>query len=116
MNSEYKLYYKNWVQIATGLVKGKQPHRIILRDATVIYLPADADSLTMVDQIFFEKIYTPEILAIKKNDVVVDIGACIGIFTLFAAKNTKNKIYAFEPHPDNVTFLRKTFLKINFII
>jgi len=50
---------------------------------------------------------------INKNDVVLDIGAHIGIFSIFAAKKAKNgKIYSFEPLKNNYILLKKN-LKIN---
>ena len=44
---------------------------------------------------------------VKEGDVVVDLGANIGYFTLLAAKlvGKKGKIYAFEPEPRNYQYL-----------
>jgi len=46
---------------------------------------------------------------VKPGDVVVDIGANIGYFTLLAAKlvGSKGRVYAFEPEPRNFGFLKK---------
>lgn len=46
---------------------------------------------------------------IKKNMVVLDLGANIGYYTLIAAKlvGEKGKVYAFEPAPDNFALLKK---------
>lgn len=46
---------------------------------------------------------------IKENDVVLDIGANIGYFTLIAAKSVgkKGKVYAFEPDANNFSILNK---------
>lgn len=46
---------------------------------------------------------------IKKNDVVLDIGAHIGTYTLIAAKivGNKGRVYAFEPDSINFTLLKK---------
>lgn len=52
--------------------------------------------------------------SIKSGDIVLDIGAHIGYYTLMAAKRVgeKGKVYAFEPNLDNCILLRKN-LKIN---
>lgn len=51
---------------------------------------------------------------IKAGDIVLDIGAHIGYYTLMAAKRVGNrgKVYAFEPNEDNFALLTKN-IKIN---
>jgi len=46
---------------------------------------------------------------VKEGDVIVDLGANIGYFTLLAAKLTgkKGRVYAFEPEPRNYNYLVK---------
>jgi FkbM family methyltransferase len=46
---------------------------------------------------------------IKRNDVVYDIGANVGFFTLLAARlvGEGGHVYAFEPLPRNLDFLRR---------
>ena len=46
---------------------------------------------------------------IKKGDTVVDVGANIGLFTLFFSKlvGTTGRVIAFEPDPENFDVLKK---------
>jgi len=59
---------------------------------------------------------TSELFAkeIKKGDVVIDIGAHIGFYTLFFAKlvGPTGKVFAFEPYKANFTLLKKN-IEIN---
>lgn len=52
--------------------------------------------------------------AVKKEDVVYDIGANVGFYTLLASVlvGPNGKVYAFEPLPENIKYLRK-HLEIN---
>jgi FkbM family methyltransferase len=99
--------YENWGEIITSIVKGQKPTTVILRNGVHIDAPKDNTLLSMVHEIFFRNIYTPVNIPIEHSDIVVDIGANIGVFALFAASRTQNTVHAFEPFPENVKFLKR---------
>ena len=47
---------------------------------------------------------------IKSGDVVLDIGANIGNHSLYLAKITNCKIFAFEPNPETFSIFQKNIL------
>ena len=96
---------KNWREIVPKYLRGEPATTIILRNGVRIDSPTD--SLSIVHEVFFRQVYNPSYLQIGYNDVVVDIGAHIGIFALFAAFRTKNSVYAFEPLCENVKFINR---------
>jgi FkbM family methyltransferase len=48
-------------------------------------------------EIFIDKIYENNEVEINKNDIVVDIGANLGFFSVYAKEKEPSKIYCFEP-------------------
>jgi len=60
-----------------------------------------------IAEIYGRKVYTPDHFEIKGNDIVLDIGAHVGIFAVLASKIAKNgKIFAFEPIPETFSLLK----------
>ncbi|MDD5529745.1 MAG: FkbM family methyltransferase [bacterium] len=100
------LKYKNWKNIIQDIEKEKDCNEIIFRDGIRISTPKNTFYFRgIIEKIFFNNIYTPSGFSIGNNDIIVDIGAHIGVFTLFAARKTKNMVYAFEPFNENFEFL-----------
>lgn len=101
--------YDNWASIVKGrLVHIVTPY-VKLKNGLTISGGPKSEIVDIVDEIFFQKVYTPEFLKIKKGDTVIDIGANIGVFGLFAAKNGARKIIAVEPYSKNVDSIKKNF-------
>lgn len=63
-----------------------------------------------MQQILLDNVYTAK-TKINSNDYVLDIGAHVGIFTLYASNKARGVI-ALEPHPINFRYL-KINLKLN---
>ena len=50
----------------------------------------------------------------NKKSIFWDIGANIGLYSIYAAKYNNVQVYAFEPSVFNLEFLAKIFIKIIF--
>lgn len=97
--------YENWAEVIAATARRQEPSKLILKNGVTI--EKHEFLRFMVREIFFRKLYTPPYLPIGKNDIVVDIGANYGLFTLFAASRTRNTVYAFEPSPKNFEVLTR---------
>lgn len=103
--AKFILQCQNWPEVALPIATHKIPARVILKNGTRFVSPSAywAD----MHAIFFQGIYTPLYLPIEKNDLVVDIGANIGVFSLYAARRTRNMVYALEPSPANFSAIEQ---------
>ena len=97
--------YDNWAEVIATTFKRKEPAKVILKNGLII--EAEVDLRYVVREIFFKRIYNPAYLPIEQDDVVVDIGANNGVFTLFASSKTRGAIHAIEPSPRNIEILRR---------
>lgn len=103
--------YKNNITILWSLFRKKIIRELDLRNGVVLYGSSMSTLLAISDEIFFEKVYTPHPLKIQPGDVVIDIGANIGIFSIFAEKCRAKKIIACEPFPPNLKLIQKNVKK-----
>ena len=62
---------------------------------------------TLDEYIFKEIRPSYNMLDIQEGDVVLDIGANIGAFSLYAEQQGATKIYSYEPDSDNFFILEK---------
>lgn len=77
--------------------------------------PGTSDRPT-IDEVFVHGIYDRDVTAIRENDIVLDIGAHIGTFTVLASKAAGNgRVYSFEPDEGNFSLLREN-LGLNGIV
>jgi FkbM family methyltransferase len=99
--------------------------RLGLRDRDVFISEGVAAGLTFnagktnIDAVFGK--YEPPLQQtffnhLKPGDVVYDIGANAGFFTVIAAKlvGSSGKVYAFEPAPENAAIIRRNLQQNNF--
>jgi FkbM family methyltransferase len=62
----------------------------------------------LFQEIWVDQAHSPPGYEIQRGDTVIDVGANIGAFTLFAAMRAPDvKVYSFEPFANNFALLRK---------
>lgn len=61
------------------------------------------------DEVFIKKIYEDNLIRINEGDIVVDIGANYGLFSIYAHTFKPSKIISFEPSRVTFDFLSKNF-------
>jgi FkbM family methyltransferase len=72
----------------------------------------DFEKKIILDEVCYAKHYFPKIntsqdFSIKEEDIIIDIGANVGIFSVYAANLAKKgKVYAFEPVKENFDRLK----------
>ena len=93
-------YFDNCHEILFNIFKKKSPPKLLLKNGFIIETDRERSIIDMIKEIWHDEVYTPTpTISIQNDDVVVDIGANVGIFSLFASTKTKNKIYCYEPFP-----------------
>jgi FkbM family methyltransferase len=80
-------------------------HKITHPAIGEIYCRNETEARATLDEICTDQLYFQEGISILPGDVVLDVGANIGIFTLFAAKQGA-QVYAYEPIPPTFEVLQ----------
>jgi len=97
----------NLLRNALSIAVGENSNKLLFKNGIELYGPKNLPLIEMVSEIFTQNIYNPTNFGIGPSDIIIDIGANIGIFSLFAAKKTHNLVYAFEPSIENIKYLVK---------
>jgi len=97
---------KNWYMDLLDRLKLVRQDYITfhLRNGIDITARSGTFDRSAIREVFLFKTYNPKGFEINKNDIVVDIGAHIGTFSLYASQFT-SYIYAFEPVSENYEML-----------
>lgn len=100
---------KNWHQYVALYLNRVKNERVVLemRKGVKIMLRVNSTDLMAFTHVWLLHEYDKPGFEIKNDDVVIDIGAHIGLFALFSAQFCKNgKIYCFEPIKENYDLLK----------
>ena len=93
------------------LIKNCKTNEIVVNGYKMLLDKNDIMQMSLFDYEFVET----EIVKnnVGKNDVVIDVGANIGYYTLLMAKNNAF-VHSYEPEPNNFDLLQKNILLNNF--
>jgi FkbM family methyltransferase len=99
---------KNWYNLPTIYFKwiNKEFATLETKNGLKIKLRVNSTDFMQFTTVWLQKEYEKSGFEIKSNDIIIDVGAHIGLFTLFASQKCKDgKIYAFEPVRENYEIL-----------
>ena len=111
----FRSHFSNWDTMIKRLLLGKNLTAIETRSGLLLSPGVGLQAISIYREIFVEKVYNPLGFEIESDDLVIDIGANIGIFSLYAASQGCNQVYAFEPHPDNFAIFLENIRTNNFL-
>lgn len=85
------------------------PHRVVEHGGhRVVYLTPNARALWRVETLFSKEPDTIDwIASFATDEVLVDIGANVGMYTVWAAKTRGVRVFSFEPEAQNYALLNR---------
>lgn len=101
--------YQNWLYIITCRVRNKSINKVVLRSGVIVEGGVKSLVIDIVDEIFIREVYCPPFLKLNPHDVVVDIGANIGVFSLYSKLHGASRIVSVEPLDTNVKLINNNF-------
>jgi FkbM family methyltransferase len=105
---------RNWPQhYLARRSRSDQPLIYELRNGLRLATRPGTLDTAVFKEVFVHRLYTPAGFEIGGRDVVVDVGAHIGCFAIFAARAaSEGRVIAFEPAPANFALLTRN-LELN---
>lgn len=104
---------RDWLLVVQIFLKLIPPgiSTIRLRKSGVQFRVRGAMDIWIIKETFLDRFYEKLGTPIGKNWIVIDVGAGIGDFALYAALgHPENIVYAFEPFPESFTLLQENLL------
>lgn len=100
-------------EVLRSLLSSSSQATVVLRDGTTISAPELRTLLPLIREIFVDHEYVTAHVDIGPGDIVVDIGAHVGVFSLFAAGRGAARVIAFEPSAVNAAYFRRNVAQNN---
>jgi FkbM family methyltransferase len=102
-------FENGYVLIPTLFRKGARINQVVsLRKSSLQLVTRGAMDIWSVKETFLDSFYTRYSLPIQDGWTIVDIGAGIGDFSIYAAyQHPKTVVYAYEPFPESFALLTK---------
>jgi len=86
----------------------RAPKRLRLRNGVCIVAPAEEPLQELFVEIWVNRCYAPRDLMVAAESTIIDVGANVGVFTLWAATSHPGvRIISLEPSPRMCDFLRR---------
>jgi len=96
---------ENWKDLLSAKARNEPFREIRCRNGVVLRSPDQVALNFLFHEIWLDEFYAPDGYTIKANETVVDIGANIGVFALWAATRAKNvRVICYEPFPKNAEY------------
>lgn len=100
--------WPKWLREYTGGGANDGVERYRMRGGALLYTRRNGSDLHMIDEIWAFRKYDYFGYRVRPGEVVVDVGANIGTFTVYAATVCKAaRVIAFEPFGENFAMLKK---------
>ena len=107
---------KNWNDYFLDFFGMKKGKKVVyhLRNGLKYKTRGGSTDRNVLNEILVYGDYSPKGFEIKRNDIIVDIGAHIGIFSIYAgSKNPDGKVFSFEPLEENFKILKENIILNN---
>ncbi len=99
--SRFVKTYKNWFSILFNRLVGKKVIKVLLNNGYIVTGSEKSPLLTVMDETFLLRVYTPPFIPVDIGDIVVDIGANVGDFSIFASTLGASKVFSYEPDKES---------------
>jgi FkbM family methyltransferase len=97
--------YQNWSEVRTARSAGGAPESWKVRGGPAIHTALDPT--TLLKEIWIRRVYTPPCCDLRPGDRVIDIGANIGVFSLFAVRRGARRVLAYEANSETFPYLER---------
>jgi len=98
---------RNWRQLLAAKLSNQNFDNIELRNGVILKAPPEIALNFLFHEIWIDEVYAPSGYEINDGDTVVDIGANIGVFAMYAATRALGvKVKSYEPFPKNAEYFR----------